>query len=634
MKTSLNSRAALGAVLVAAAGLLVAACGGSASDSTTTAGCALRTSATATNAAASTTDAASASWPYPNADLANTRDARGSTISSANVSRLAQAWTFKLTGRAAKGYGALSAAPIVRDGVVYLQDLDSNVYALALATGRLEWEFRCNQPEKSGPGPNGVAVVDGTVYGATPTAAFALAAASGRTVWANSKLLNSGQGTFGIQPQVANGRVYLASQYGSGPGGGILLALNASTGAVLWKFNTVVGAHQGVQSLGVGSGGAWETPLVSSDGSVTYGIGNPYQSPAAAIAHPSAQLYTDSDVNLSAATGKLRWYYQGLPDDFKDYDMQASPISASANGVSVVIGSGKMGYVYEMNAETGTLIWKTPVGEHNGHDNDSLLAFEHRSKLKAPFTILPGSFGGVLTNLALGGDSVYVVTIDLPLTYTNLNEPVPTKAAGAATGEVEALNLATGKVEWDTKVAQLPLGAATVSNDLVFTTLYDGVLIALDRSTGAIVYRRQLPTSTNSPIAIAGNTRDRSGGRRHHEQGSRSSAGGGIHGPINGAWRVHPKLLAYTDLPRGSGRTCNQTRGDPDGRSHGVHDWERSCVQRRWVWRAETGGRQPRRPGAHASCGRTEVSGRNRSPCADRSGRIDGGRDPVEVFAV
>lgn len=50
------------------------------------------------------------------------------------------------------------------------------------------------------------------------------------------------------------------------------------------------------------------------------------------------------------------------------------------------------------------------------------------------------------------------------------------------------------------------LGATTVSNDLLFTTLYDGVLTALNRQTGAIVYRRQLPTSTNSPIALAGNT--------------------------------------------------------------------------------------------------------------------------------
>jgi hypothetical protein len=54
-----------------------------------------------------------------------------------------------------------------------------------------------------------------------------------------------------------------------------------------------------------GAGGAWETPLVSDDGSVTYGIGNPYQSAAAAIAHPAQLLYTDSDVNLNAATGKI-----------------------------------------------------------------------------------------------------------------------------------------------------------------------------------------------------------------------------------------------------------------------------------------------------------------------------------------
>src|SRR6185437_11585766 len=205
------------------------------------------------------------------------------------------------------------------NGVVYLQDLDSDVYALALTTGKLQWEYRCNQPEKSGPGPNGVAVNRGRVYGLTPTAAFALSASTGRTIWTDSHLLRKGQGTFGIQPQVANGRVYLASQLGAGPGGGVLLALDASSGAVLWRFNTVVGPDPGVRALGVGAGGAWETPLVGTDGSVTYGIGNPYQTAAAAIAHPALDLYTDSDVRLDAATGKLRWYYQGVPDDFKDY---------------------------------------------------------------------------------------------------------------------------------------------------------------------------------------------------------------------------------------------------------------------------------------------------------------------------
>ena len=494
MKTNLTGRHVSVAAVLVTASLVTAACSS--------------TPVTVTNPAAPK-PLASGSWPYSNGDLADTRDAAGSTITSANVSGLKQAWTFHITGPAAAGIGsdgALAANPIVVNGVVYIQDLDANVYALALATGKLKWEYQLNTPMKTGPGPDGVAVAGGTVYGVSPTSVFALNARTGKKIWVNSHLLSKGQGTFEIQPQVADGRVYLASAYGSGPGGGVLLALSAASGELLWRFNTLLGPDSGVEAVGLGSGGAWETPLVSSDGSVTFGIGNPYQSVASAIAHPSAQLYTDSDVNLDAATGKLRWYYQGVPNDFKDYDMQASPISASVNGVSVVLGGGKMGYVYEMNAQTGKLIWKTPVGEHNGHDNDSLLALEHKITLKVPFTILPGSVGGILTDMALAGTSIYVVTIDLPLTYTSLKLPVAIKAAGPATGEVEALNLATGKVEWDTKVPDLPVGAATVSNDLVFTTLYHGVLIALNRSTGAIVFRRQLPTSANAPIAIAGNT--------------------------------------------------------------------------------------------------------------------------------
>jgi outer membrane protein assembly factor BamB len=299
--------------------------------------------------------------------------------------------------------------------------------------------------------------------------------------------------------------VYLASQNAIGPGGGELVALNASTGAVLWKFKTAVGPAPGVQALGLGTGGAWDTPLVGSDGSVTYGIGNPYQTPAAALAHPAVQLYTDSDVNLDAATGKLRWYYQGVPNDFKDYDMQSSPISATSNGVPIVIGSGKMGYVYEMNAQTGKLIWKTPVGEHNGHDNDSLEALEHKVTLTAPYTSLPGPLGGVLTNPALAGNTVYVPTVNVALAFTSLDQGAATKPVGRAGGELDALNLATGKVEWDTKLPSLPLGAATVSNDLVFTTTLRD-LVALNRRTGAIAFERKLPTSANSPIAIAGNT--------------------------------------------------------------------------------------------------------------------------------
>jgi len=452
------------------------------------------------------------SSPYPNGDLANTRDATGSAVSSANVSRLREAWTFKLAGTAASGVshlGSLAAAPVVVGGTVYLQDLYANVYAIALATGQLRWEYQANLAEQSGPGPDGVAVAGGVVYGDTSTTAFALQAATGKVLWANAGLLNSGQGSFEIQPQVAGGRVYLASAYGSGPGGGVLLALDAATGKKLWSFSTVAGGEAaGVRALGLGSGGAWETPLVGSDGSVTFGTGNPYQSIGQAISHPSRQLYTDSEVNLDAATGKLRWYYQAVPDDFKDYDMQLSPIAASVHGVPAIIGGGKMGYVYAMNAATGALLWQTPVGAHNGRDDDSRLLLEHKLTISLPYTFEPGSLGGVLTNMATAGGSVYLATVDLPLTAKTMSSVNGGSAAANVkpAGEIEALSLATGKVEWDTTVPILPLGAATVSNDLVLTTLYTGELLALNRATGAVVYRAALPTSANSPITVAGNT--------------------------------------------------------------------------------------------------------------------------------
>jgi outer membrane protein assembly factor BamB len=480
--------------------LSLAACGGS--KTTESASCKTITGTTPT------TSAPGVSWPDANGDLANTRVA-DSSISSATVSKLTPAWTYKLTGIGAAGVGgsgSLASNPIVEDGVVYVQDLDADVYALSLSSGKLVWEYECNDPAKTGPGPNGVAVANGRVYGQTNLSAFALNATTGKPAWVNSSVLSKGQGTFGVQPQVANGRVYLGSQYGTGPGGGVLMALNASTGALEWKFNTVSGPEPGVKAIGLGSGGIWETPLVGTDGSVTYGIGNPYQTLAEAISHPAVQLYTNSDVNLDAATGKLRWYYQGVPNDFKDYDMQTSPISATAAGAPVVVGSGKMGFVYEMNADTGKLMWKTPVGVHNGTDDDSAKALHHQFKVKIPYTIAPGAIGGVLTNLALADNTLYVATIDVPLTYTNVNQAAATTSTGEVDGEVEALSLSTGEVQWDTKVKQVPIGAMTVANDLVFTTLENGTLLAFDRHSGKLVYQRKLPTTTNAPIAIAGST--------------------------------------------------------------------------------------------------------------------------------
>jgi alcohol dehydrogenase (cytochrome c) len=209
------------------------------------------------SAASAAPNTSQGSWPYPNGNLANTRVATNSTISIANIRTLRKVWTFRITGKAAKSlqhFGSLAGTPVVVNGVVYVQDLYSNVYALSLANGSLQWEHYVNKPELSGPGPNGVAVANGEVYGFTPTQAFALNAQNGHLVWVDKHLLQKGQGTFGIQPTVANGTLYAASQYGFAPGGGILLALSATNGHLLWTFNTVKTPDPGGHFAGAGSG--------------------------------------------------------------------------------------------------------------------------------------------------------------------------------------------------------------------------------------------------------------------------------------------------------------------------------------------------------------------------------------------
>ena len=209
---------------------------------------------------------------------------------------------------------------------------------------------------------------------------------------------------------------------------------------------------------------------------------------------------------LDPGTGRLKWYYQGIPDDFHDWDMQVSPIIAQRKGREVVIDAGKMGYVYAMDAATGHLLWKTRVGVHNGHDNDGTLALAHKLAMPpSTYSVEPGIVGGVETNMALADGVIYVPVANLASQWT------VTSGLGKATftqggGEMLALGLNSGKVLWDTQLSQMPDGDATVSNDLIFTTAFDGYLLALARDDGRLVWRKKLPAFTNAPIAIEGAT--------------------------------------------------------------------------------------------------------------------------------
>jgi alcohol dehydrogenase (cytochrome c) len=519
MRSLIRGSAAAGLTVVVVAGLAASGC--SSSPSTTSASnCSGKSPAAG---AGSSTAAAAAGWTLPGANLQNTREVT-SPITSSNVAQLGVAWCVPVesTG-AAKSAGVtdgFSTTPVVVNGVVYLQDMESNVMAIKLATGKVLWAHNYSSPNG---GPDGVNVVNGVVYAATNHAAVALDAATGKQLWSRTLIGNDHEG-IDMAPGYNNGTVYVSTvpvnptvgEY-LGGGKGILWALNAKTGRPEWSWDEVQNLW-GNPAINSG-GGLWDPPSFDSQGNIYIGIANPGPIGESgwpsgypwATSRPGPDLYTDSVVKLSQQ-GKLLWYYQLTPHDLYDWDLQDSPVLTTANGQQVVIDGGKAGILVELNAQTGKLLWKLPVGVHTGHDNDGLLT-EHATPtshipLPAHFELEPSFFGGIESQLATNGSTVFAAVNDLPapMSVHGVTETSKefTASINRATGEMVAVNVDTGKVIWDDKLPSSPYGAATVTNNVVFTTTYSGYLYAFNAATGAVVLKTPMSSGANAPVAIDG----------------------------------------------------------------------------------------------------------------------------------
>jgi outer membrane protein assembly factor BamB len=435
----------------------------------------------------------SGDWPRPNLDLASTRALPASGIDASNVGRLHVAWRFRFPGRSGDS-GAFTATPIVVGKVVYVQDMASNVYALDLTTGKVLWRrlFKA-----ASPGPNGIAVVDGRVYGATDSSAFALEASTGRPLWRHFLVTETAR-FIDIAPQVADGLVFV-STIGLPPNGrGVLYALDAATGRIRWELSTIKEAWRVPSEAG--GGGAWETPSVSGH-EVYWGTTNPYPY-GGNPAHPNGgsyagdALYTDTLMAIDTKTGKLDWYDQVTPHDVRDYDFQLPPILASLGGRSVVFGAGKAGLVIAWDSSTHDRLWETAVGTHR---ND-------RGPLpRRPVAVCPGLLGGVETPMAYAGGRLFVPVVDLCMRGSSVGYESLDKVnvAKRGRGELVALDAATGREVWRLRLPQANFGCATVANGVVFTSTFDGAVYGVDAGNGRILWRTGLHAGVNACPALS-----------------------------------------------------------------------------------------------------------------------------------
>jgi outer membrane protein assembly factor BamB len=443
---------------------------------------------------------------FPGVDAANTRQAQG-TIDSSNVTSLAQVWTTAIPG--VGPFGSYASTPVIDKGVIYSQDLGSNVQALNLETGEVLWTRSYEQPSF---GPNGVVVADGSVFGATPTEAFALDQKTGKQIWSTVLPRNENEG-IDMAPGYRDGLVYVstvpitATAIYQGGGAGVLWALDAKTGKKRWHFDTVpkdLWGNPGVNS----GGGLWYPPAFDEKGGMYFGTGNPAPFPGAPGApfgssRPGPNLYTNSLIKMDAKTGKMDWYHQVTPHDLYDWDFQGPPILMEVGGRQAVVAAGKSGIVLAADRETGKVIWQRKVGTHNGHDDDGLLAMRgETSKIKLG-TVYPGTLGGVIAPMSTDGKTVFVPVVNGP---QELISGIEKQEPGTSSGEIVALDAATGKVKWSEELGTPAFGATTVVNDLVFVTSYEGAVSAYTTDSGQVVWREKLPAGSNSGVMVDGDT--------------------------------------------------------------------------------------------------------------------------------
>ncbi len=285
-------------------------------------------------------------WPKYRRDYANSGHsaetgtlANGvTTVNSSNISSLHLKWSHNLGGK-------ISGTPAVVNGVVYVGTWGGVVYALNAVTGGTIWSHNlCGCRIAGSP-----MVINGVVYiGAANARLYALNASTGATIW-STLLTSQTAAEIWSSPAVSNGLVFVgvASHADSPCVKGAVYGINASTGHIVWTFNTV---NQATCPTGAGTctgAGVWSSAALDVPANLLYiGTGNPGSSCQPASAN--ATLWPDSVLALNMSTGQLVGFFKAIANDTTDLDFGSSPVLLTTGSTGSCAGtSGARGWVAE-----------------------------------------------------------------------------------------------------------------------------------------------------------------------------------------------------------------------------------------------------------------------------------------------
>lgn len=476
-------------------------------------------------------------------------------IDSTNVGKLAMAWSRGLPD------GLSYTVPLVYDGVLYLTTPEASVLALDATTGDQIWEYRRQYADaamaRQGRSKTLSIFADMVYFTAPDSTIVALDARTGALRWEAS----AGKRGHTSGSIVVKGKVISGGNCISGPRDSCFIAAHdAYTGELVWTFNTAQGDDDGEDTwagvpLEERLASPWGLPgsYDAANDLIYWGIANPMPTtrsarhagdPAAAAYAAPANLYSNSTVALDADTGELIWYYQHLPGDDWDLDMNqertllSTPVAPDPQHVrwinpnvkrgvtrDVVVNVGEGGGIWMLDRTTGEFLWATPfpfdvdnfflsdidVDTGRTHINRELLVDEPGERHLICY-LNTRSFWPTAYNPV--SNALYVpyirncldMTAASPATATAAAQPerrVGAPEPGVAEDELNGLakvDLETGAItHWP--MGRIPTNSAMLATagDLIFWGDLDRHYRAMDAQTGEVLWETRL----GGPISMS-----------------------------------------------------------------------------------------------------------------------------------
>lgn len=304
-------------------------------------------------------DKDASNWLLYGRDYQTTRYSPLAQVNQSNVKSLKPVWNLS--------FGVLDgqdSQAVVVNGTIYVTSSYNKVFAVDAASGKVLWKYERELPGDVFPKlccdvvNRGVAVYKNKVYLASLDAHIvALDNQTGKVVWDKKMGDYTYAETFTIMPMALRNKIIFGTAGAEYGVRGWIAAVDADTGAPVWKTYTIPGPGEpgnetwAGESWKYGGGSAW---ITGSYDKVTnrlfWPVGNPGPDFDRHV-RLGDNLFTNSNIVMDPDTGKIQSYFNYTPNDPYDYDGVNEMILVDVGGKKLWLHGSRNGHVYGIDRE-------------------------------------------------------------------------------------------------------------------------------------------------------------------------------------------------------------------------------------------------------------------------------------------